>query len=385
MEPRYRTALVPALVPALVAATTLVAACTQPSATAQQAPPAAAAPTTPPAATSGDAPQTAKHHFVKQGQGKVYPRDLVTTEAKLSGPMTDGRFNYLDEIWKPGFVVRPHFHIEHAETFYILAGQVEWTVNGETQTMGPGDVVYIPPDTVHAVKVVGSQDVRTLMIYAPGGFDDHLEEEQRYTPEQRKQPDTIATLRSHFDFNVTEMPKVAKQTAGFLAPPMNKPGVAPVIRPPQIAPQPSRHHFSLKAKGETFNPENEVSEVKLSAAITDGRYSFLDEIWKPGMAVPPHFHSAHAEIFYIVAGQVEWTVGGETQVLGAGDLVYIPPDTVHAVKVVGDKDVQSLMLYTPGGYEYHSRREAQYTAEQRKQPEILKMLREQNDFHPVTR
>lgn len=337
------------------------------------------------AATPADGRAPAKHHFVTHNAGRMYPRDLVSTELKLTSAMTDGRLNFIDEIWKPGFKVVPHFHTEHSEAFYVLSGQVEWTVNGETHVLGAGDLVHIPADAVHSVSVVGSEDVRTLMIYEPGGYEEHLDEEQQYTPEQRKQREIIDRLRANFDFNPASPEVVAAvrpaSQRGAAAPPERHAGSS--VRLIALAPEPAMPHFSLRAKGETYQPENEVSEVKLSAVQTDGRYSFLDEIWKPGMAVPPHFHAEHTEVFYIVSGQVEWTVGGETQVLGPGDLVYIPADTVHSVTVVGDKDVQSLMLYNPGGYEYYWRREQQYTPDERKEPEIQRMLRAKSDFHPV--
>ncbi len=42
-----------------------------------------------------------------------------------------------------------------------------------------------------------------------------------------------------------------------------------------------------------------------------------------------------------------------------------------------------LFLYNPGGYEFVSRREFQYTPAERRQPAIQKMLRQESDFHPV--
>jgi quercetin 2,3-dioxygenase len=338
-----------------------------------------------PTPSSQAAPPRAEHHFVKRGAGKMYPRDLVMTELKLSAEMTDGRYTYIDEIWNPGFSVQPHFHVEHCEVFYVLDGQVEWTVNGETHLMGAGDLVYIPPDTVHSVKVIGQKDMRTLMIYQPGGHEDHLEEEQQYTPEQRNQPEIIALLRGNYDFNPAgpEAPAMIRAARPIQAStPARQP--APSVRLLITAPQPAQHRFDLKGQGEMFRSADETSEVKLAAVDTDGRFSFLDEIWKPGMTVPPHYHKRHAETFYVVSGQVEWSVNGETHVMGAGDLVYIPPDTVHSVKVIGAKDVQSLMLYEPGGYEYHARRETLYSPEQLKQPEISGKLHKLNDFNPVT-
>ena len=153
----------------------------------------------------------------------------------------------------------------------------------------------------------------------------------------------------------------------------------------EAVPQPARHHFSLKGAGETFPRKDEVSEVKLDSIQTDGRFSVLDEYWHPGFSVPPHFHKEHAEVFYVIDGQVEWTVGGETHLMGPGALVYIPPDTVHSVKVVGNKDYHGLMLYEPGGYERNIYREQQYTLEQQAQPEIQMKLREQGDFNPVSK
>lgn len=329
-----------------------------------------------------DTPEPARHHFVPRGAGRMYPRDLVSSELKLSGAMTDGRYNYIDEVWNPGFVVRPHFHVEHSELFYLLDGQVEWTVGGETRVLGAGDLVYIPPDTVHAVKVVGERDVRTLMIYEPGDYEEHLDEEQQYTPAQRKQPDVIARLRSNFDFNLASPEVVAavRPPAPGSAPQGQQ---APSVRLVAARPEPGRHRFVPRDAGETFRPDNEVSVSKLSSADTDGRYSFVDEVWKPGMAVPRHFHRQHAETFFVVSGQVEWTVNGETRLMGAGDLVYIPPDTVHGVKVVGTTDVWSLMLYEPGGYEYHQRREAAYSPAEQQKPEVRSLLRRLNDFVPV--
>lgn len=149
------------------------------------------------------------------------------------------------------------------------------------------------------------------------------------------------------------------------------------------APKPGRHHFSLKNASKTFERNNETSDVKLTGLQTEGRFSVLDEVWNPGFVVPPHFHKEHAEVFYVIDGQVEWTVGGETHVMGAGSLVYIPPNTVHSVKVVGDKDYRGLMFYEPGGYEKNIYREREYTKEQQQQPEIQKKLWELSDFNPV--
>lgn len=148
-------------------------------------------------------------------------------------------------------------------------------------------------------------------------------------------------------------------------------------------PQPAKQHFSLAGQGPSFPRKDEKSEIKLDAIQSDGRFSILDEEWYPGFTVEPHFHKVHAEVFYVIEGQVEWTVGGETHLMGPGSLVYIPPDTVHSVKVVGDQKYRGLMIYQPGGYEKNIYREKRYTPAEQEKPEIKKLLREEGDFNPA--
>lgn len=119
------------------------------------------------------------------------------------------------------------------------------------------------------------------------------------------------------------------------------------------------HLFVKRDKAEKLEPsDTSVSRVMLTADQTNGRYSIIDEIFGPGMKTPAHRHAYHSETFMVIAGKMKWTVGGETDVIGPGDLVYIPPDTSHTAEVVGDEPVHAIMLYEPGGYEIGLRQRA---------------------------
>ena len=143
-------------------------------------------------------------------------------------------------------------------------------------------------------------------------------------------------------------------------------------------------HFSSPGKRPVFRQEGTtLSEVAVSAVDSEGRLTLLDEIWHADFKVPPHFHKEHAETFYVISGRIEWTVGGETRTLKAGDSVHIPPNTVHSVKVLDGKDAHMLMVYNPGGYEEHMAREEAYTLEQLKDPKLRDELRKLNDFNPA--
>ncbi|MYE11024.1 MAG: cupin domain-containing protein [Gammaproteobacteria bacterium] len=115
---------------------------------------------------------------------------------------------------------------------------------------------------------------------------------------------------------------------------------------------PATHLFVKRANAETLEPSaTSVSRVMLTADQTNGRYSVIDETFQPGMKSPPHRHAYHSETFIVLAGKLRWTIAGETDVIGPGDLVYIPPDTSHWTEVVGDEPVHAIMLYEPGGFE----------------------------------
>ena len=48
---------------------------------------------------------------------------------------------------------------------------------------------------------------------------------------------------------------------------------------------------------------------------------------------PPHSHP-HEQISYLISGKVNYFLGGEQQILEAGDMVTIPPNVPHAIQVL---------------------------------------------------
>jgi len=149
------------------------------------------------------------------------------------------------------------------------------------------------------------------------------------------------------------------------------------------AEQPARsQYFSFAGKLPTIK-ENDIRDIQvlISGNQSAGRQSILESYWGPNFTVPAHFHRKHAETFLILSGQVEWTIGGETHVMGPGDAVHIPPNTVHSVRVLGGREMLSIMISEPGGYEEISAYEASFTPEQRKDPALARQLNALADFN----
>jgi len=143
-----------------------------------------------------------------------------------------------------------------------------------------------------------------------------------------------------------------------------------------------RHKFFL---GDT--PKQEDSEVITQFIIGDndseGLFTLMNDHWKVGFQTEPHIHKTHYEIFYLKAGEAEWTVNGETHRMKAGDAVYIPANAIHNSRTLGNKPAEFLMFYFPGSYQANRERELEYTEKQRNEPKIKEMLRKLSDFYPV--
>ena len=68
-----------------------------------------------------------------------------------------------------------HAHAAEDDAFYILEGELAFTVEGERVVAGPGTFVLVPPGLQHTFANEGDTVVRMLNIHAPAGFDLRLE------------------------------------------------------------------------------------------------------------------------------------------------------------------------------------------------------------------
>ncbi len=64
----------------------------------------------------------------------------------------------------------------------------------------------------------------------------------------------------------------------------------------------------------------------------------------PGKPFRPHYHEAMDEVFIILDGEAEITIGDETQRLGKGDAVVVPENTIHIIKNLTDSEVPYLAI-----------------------------------------
>ena len=68
---------------------------------------------------------------------------------------------------------------------------------------------------------------------------------------------------------------------------------------------------------------------------------------EPGTRAQGHTHDLGHEIFLVLSGQCEFTIDGETEVLGPGQLCVALVDQWHQVRVVGDEPMIMYLSVTP--------------------------------------
>jgi quercetin dioxygenase-like cupin family protein len=94
-----------------------------------------------------------------------------------------------------------------------------------------------------------------------------------------------------------------------------------------------------------------LGSVCLSGTDTGGAYCLLEVSLAPGMAVPRHTHTREDEVYFVLAGELEVTVGDETFVLQPGDTLLGPRDIPHKLRNSGNTTNHYLLVFSPSGFE----------------------------------
>lgn len=99
--------------------------------------------------------------------------DYVTY--KVRSGETDGAYFCFEVSTTPGFGPPLHTH-EYRELFYVLEGEYEFTLEGDTITGGPGTAVAIPPNVPHTFKNATDGPARLLFVHQPAALEEFFED-----------------------------------------------------------------------------------------------------------------------------------------------------------------------------------------------------------------
>lgn len=67
-----------------------------------------------------------------------------------------------------------HEHPDSDEILYVISGEGEQTIAGDTREVGAGEMMYIPASVEHGTINTGWETLKLLAVYAPPGPEDVL-------------------------------------------------------------------------------------------------------------------------------------------------------------------------------------------------------------------
>jgi quercetin dioxygenase-like cupin family protein len=125
---------------------------------------------------------------VRKGEGKAFwlLTDLHTF--KVVGDDTNGAFTVAELIAGPEMGPPPHIHRNNDESFYILEGRFDFSLDGKPFSAGPGEFVYLPKGVVHTHSAGGGAPAKALVMQTPSGVEKFIAEAGKPATDPSKRP-----------------------------------------------------------------------------------------------------------------------------------------------------------------------------------------------------
>jgi quercetin dioxygenase-like cupin family protein len=215
----------------------------------------------------------------------------------------------------PGGAIEPHVH-SFEKGFYVLSGDVVFTVNGSSYQLGPGDYAAVKVGTPHAFYGSGPTPVRWLQMAAP-------------------QPKPAGAERDTFFVNNASVP--------VEAPPFDAASPQDALLGHFDASQIPRGDEGRIATGGLQGVFLKwLIDEKLGAR--HHRMLFIE--YQPGVSIGLHDHTFE-ESYVILSGEVQATLDDRTYLAKAGNVLWTGVGCIHAFANVGREPVRWLETFSP--------------------------------------
>jgi mannose-6-phosphate isomerase-like protein (cupin superfamily) len=203
---------------------------------------------------------------------------------------------------RPG--AEEHFHQEHADSFYVVEGELAFFIRDEETPLPENACAYAPPELVHGFR--STRTTRFLNFHTPDGrFANNLRARDRGEP-------------GGFD-SIDGSPDDG-----------GRPGSDAIAVGP--------------GEGERLEGNNRVATVKIGR----DELALIEFELEPGFTGPdPHSHDDHIDSFYVLEGEPEFLLGEENVRLGPGSFVAAPIGIVHTFSNTGPDRARLLNVHTP--------------------------------------
>lgn len=95
----------------------------------------------------------------------------VILKCLLAGTETANAFSMFENSSDGDSATPVHVHAIEDESIYMLEGEMQVVVAGETRTMGPGEAAFLRRGVPHQLLIVSGKPVRYILVCTPSGFE----------------------------------------------------------------------------------------------------------------------------------------------------------------------------------------------------------------------
>ena len=104
-------------------------------------------------------------------------------------------------------------------------------------------------------------------------------------------------------------------------------------------------------QGRTVSLVGDVYRFLATREDTNSKYTLIEVLVSPGGGPPPHVHSREEEGFYILEGEIAFTIDGKRVVATPGMFANMPVGTPHSFKNETNRPAKMLVSVAPAGLE----------------------------------
>ena len=87
--------------------------------------------------------------------------------------------------------------------------------------------------------------------------------------------------------------------------------------------------------------------VLLEPGQAEGFAMFVSTFPPLGLGPPTHHHDSYDEAFYVLSGEMEFRVNGETARVQAGSMAWVPRGATHSFRNPSPQPTRMLVVTTP--------------------------------------
>ena len=227
-------------------------------------------------------------------KGRPNWRELLVNDSRLTA-------EYLSAA--PGTRVSRRFHPDTREWFAVVEGEVRVEIEGqEPFTATRGSLVNIPRQTIYSVETIGTSPSLRFTLNVAGArtlFPQDVEPPAPPPGQQWMQVRLNRTPGRYDEFN-----------------------------------QPHLNIHDAASKNEKYTGGRFVRDDKSEMLVIYGHEKNMPPLNPDDKG---HFHAESAEAWLVFSGKIRYAFEGQQPFIASeGDVVYVPSNTWHATRFVGD-------------------------------------------------